>query len=491
MHSRLRPRAARGHARPGLLVAGAVGLALLASGLRQPLPGATQPERLTLRFEDPPRNLSGSPDSDSDFPRIAVTQAGTVHVVWQEAADNLAGSNLLTRARRDGLWGDTQYLARAAQDPALIAWGEDEAAAAYASARPADGGDGDIAFKIMLNRWDPKAAAWSRRGEAVPTGDGGVQPALGHADGRFWLAWVDTSASLRRPQYAALRDGPTPEPIGDTLSLFDDDVQSPQVAPASDGPGDTDINIAWMNGYGIESNLSHVWLPAAAPTPSVNRALGTYYLYGQPRRPALAATRRQNVCVAWQEAVNNEAGFRQDVIQMCSPWTAPVNVSSSASASGDPSLGLDDDIGSLMLWQERLVPRIDEEIRFLQGAPPHSSTVYSGTVGMPSLAFDPQRRELHAVWVASLPGAAGSDIFYARWKVDSPTPSPSPTPSRTPSRTPSPSPSTTPPTPTMTTPPELTPTPATYTPTPSVTPTTRQTPAAHRLYAPSLRQLAP
>jgi len=479
---RSRLRLAAGY-RPVALLGLSLVAGSLAAGLLWPRTGASYPQHLQLTFEDPPVNLSSSPNEDSETPRVVVTEAGTVHVIWQEYAENnFTSSNLLARHRpAGGAFSEIQHLARSAQDPALVTWGEDGAAATYASGRPGATQD-DIEFKILLNLWDSASGAWSRRGQAVPTGNGGVQPSIAFAEDRFWLAWVDASSSgQRRPQYAAVRNHPTPDPIGDTLSLFDDNVQAPQVAAASDGEGETDIHIAWMNSYGTESEITHLWLPAAQPTPSVNRELGAYYLFGQARRPALAATRRQNICLAWQEAVTSPGNFHQDVIQMCSPWTAPTNLSESTTASGEPSLALDDDNGSLILWQERLIPRVNEEIRFLQGAPPITSTVFTGTVSMPHLAFHPGSRDVHAVWVANAPGAAGTDIFYARWKVDAPTPSPSPSPMPSPSATASATNSPTPPSPTTTPSPEFTPTPLT----PTITPTPSRTPRPSATATPS------
>ncbi len=441
---------------------------VLAVWLLRPVPGAVHPQGLRLSFEDPPINLSASPDSESEFPRVGVTGSGRVHVIWQEVVDgNATGSNLMARSRpAGGSFAPVTTLARAAQDPALVTWAGEGAAAAYASGRPGDDGGSTPEFKILLNRWDETEGAWARRGDAVPTGDGGVQPSITYAEGRFWLVWVDSSASgKRRPQYASLRDDPDRDPIGDTLSLFDDRVQAPQAAPASDGPGLTDMHVTWMNSYGSDSEISHLWMDAAAPTPSVNREIGPYYLLGQPRRPVLDATHRENICLAWQEAVYAPGDFRQEVIQTCSPWTQPGNLSQSETASGEPSLQLDDSLGSMLLWQERLVPHVKEEIRFLQGAPPITATVFTGTVGMPHIAYHEPSDMVHAVWVATAPGASASDVFYARWRVSAPTPSPTRTVTRTPT------PSRTPPTPTRTSSPELTPTPVTYTPTPSRTPT--------------------
>lgn len=468
-----------------------VAMALMASATSLLAPGssASRSAQLQLVFEDRPINLSNSPDTFSDAPQVVVTRNGTAHVVWtEEAPSAFLGTNILGRNRIAGAWSASEVVAYSAQDPALVSWDGDAVAAAYALGR--EGDDLSVAFKILLARFDSTARTWNRQRTLVPTGQGGIQPSLDHADGRFWLTWVDTSAGVRRPQFAGLRNDPTPDPIANTLSGIEDNVQSPQVLAASDGPDQTDVHFAWMNEVNTDSDISHVWMSAAAPTPSVNRDLDNYYLYGQPRRPDLAATDRNGVCLAWQEAVSFEGSLRQDIIRMCSPWSEAQNETNSREISGEPSLALDSEYGALLLWQERKAPEPGEEIRFLQSLPAIASTVYTGAVSMPDIAYKADTGDVHAVWVGQAVGSSGSDVYYARWKANAPSPTPSAT--ATASSTPSRTASATQPSPTLTLPPEKTPTPgsATITPTPSRTPTApppSATPVS-RLFVPRLDQ---
>jgi hypothetical protein len=465
-------------------------LSISVASLLEPSPSASRSAQLQLVFEEQPVNLSNSPDTFSDAPQVIVTRNGEVHVVWTEDAPSaFLGTNILGRNRVADLWSAPAVVAYSAQDPALVSWDGDSVAAAYALGR--EGDDLSVAFKILLARFDPAARTWNRQRTLIPTSQGGIQPSMDYADGRFWLTWVDTSAGVRRPQFAGLRNDPTPDPIANTLSGIEDNVQSPQVLTASDGPDQTDVHFAWMNEVNTDSDISHVWMSAAAPTPSVNRDLDNYYLYGQPRRPDLASTSRSGVCLAWQEAVSFEGVLRQDIIRMCSPWSEARNETNSSEISGEPSLALDAEYGALLLWQERKSSQSDEEIRFLQSLPAITSTVYTGTVSMPDIAYNADSGDVHAVWVDQAIGTSGSDVFYARWKANAPSPTPSHTATVTP--TPSRTPKPTQPTSTITPPPEKTPTPGspTITPTPSRTPTApppTATPAS-RLFVPRLDQI--
>jgi hypothetical protein len=291
-----------------------------------------------------------------------------------------------------------------------------------------------------------------------------------------------------------LRDDPVTDPIGSHLSSLDASAQGPRVAAASNGPGQSDIHFTWMNENAGEAEISHVWLPAAAPTPEVNRDLMPNFLDGQPRMPVVDAIDRGKVCLAWEESASYQDRDFHDVIRQCAPWSdEPVNVTRSSTSSGAPSLAMGDPFGALMLWQELMDPQpLPEEIRYHQSFPASlPSTVRRGDVSMPDIAFHPASGEIHAVWVIDT--TEGSEVFYAHWEVSTPTPTPSAT--RTATRTPSPTRTATrtatPASPTPTGTQEITPTPITHTPTssatPSSTPTPRPSPVSE-LYAPYLNQ---
>lgn len=480
--------------------------AILSAGLVARGPADVAPDRAQgiLGLAEAPVNLSNSVDRDAEGPRLAVSQGGTVHVVWQEASDSSLGSDVVGRRRASsGAWAAPTVIEYSARHPALTSFDREEAALAFVGGYVE--GDGSQKLGIYLKSYDSAARRWPLAGKAIPGGDGGVQPDIGYADGRLWLVWVDTSTGSRRTAWQSRFPSGTPAPRGSTFDGIVENAQAPRIGAARDATG-TDLHVVWMDEDGRESWLTHLWMDAKAPTPQVNPDLGPYYAQGLPRLPDVAAAGRSAVCLAWQEVVPlPPPDRRQDVVSACAPWSSAASINDAGRPSGDPALAMDATLGQLLAWRQDDggTPGASRGLRFRQDLPPLAGSIWEGEVSQPDLAYDPVTGKLHAVWLGRLPGRTDRDVFYAQWAplLPSPSPSttssPSPTRSATPSRTPSPT-RTASPTPTPTkdpsvtveaTPTRGTPPSPTRSPSPTTRPSTRTPgPPADILYLPRLEQ---
>lgn len=472
---------------------------LVALTVRPRSPQLGETGDLGVVFGDPPTNLSNSPEVSAESPRLVVTSGGALHVVWQEDADTSLGSDLLTRRKiGTGSWSAPTVLEYSARQPSIVSYDRDEVAAAYV------GGytdlDGSLKVGIYVKGFDPSQHRWPLAGRAVAGGGGGVQPDLAYAEGRLWLVWVDTSTGSRRTAWQSRFPSGTPAPRGSTFDGIINNAQSPRIAAAVDGGGGADLHVAWMDENAQDSWITHLWMAAAAPTPQVNEDLGPYYAQGLPRLPDLAAADRGRICLAWQEVVPRPPpDRRQDIVRSCAPWQEVVSENELGRPSADPSIAMDARMGSFLAWRQEDggTPGADRGLRYRQEWPPHQGTIWEGEASQPDIVYDPSTGDLHAVWLARVPGRADTDVFYARWSPLLPTATPTQTPSpsatvtatRKPTATRTPTPTLTPTvdprrtveaTPTMGTPP-------TPTRTPQVT-GTAMSPPVMRLYCPLLAQ---
>lgn len=456
---------------------------------------------LGLAFDDAPINLSNSPDASAEGPRLVVSKGGSVHVVWQEDSDSSLGSDLITRRKvSTGSWSASTVLEYSARQPTIVSFDRDEVAAAYVGGYTDT--DGSLKIGIYVKAFDPSQHRWPLAGRAVAGGGGGIQPDIAFAEGRLWLVWIDTSTGSRRTAWQSRFPSGTPAPRGSTFDGIINNAQSPRIAAAVDGGGAADLHVAWMDESSQDSWITHLWMAAAAPTPQVNGDLGPYYAQGLPRLPDLAAADRGRVCLAWQEVVPRPPpDRRQDIVRSCAPWQEVISENEAGRPSADPSIAMDARLGALLAWRQDGggTPGAGSGLRYRQEWPSHLGTIWEGEASQPDIFYDASSGDIHAVWLARVPGRSDTDVFYARWKPLLPTASP--TPSATPSATATatrkatatrtPKPTTTPTidprvtvevTPTMGTPP-------TPTRTPSVASTSTESPIA-RLYCPLLAQHA-
>ncbi len=481
-----------------MLVASA--LAILAS--RDEGPARREADDLGLAFGDPPLNLSNSPDAGAEGPRLVVTDGGSIHVVWQEDSDSSLGSDLITRRKVPaGAWSAPAVLEYSGRQPALTSFDTDEVAVAYVGGY-ADS-DGSLKMGIYVKGFDPGQHRWPLAGKRVPGGDGGVQPDIDHAEGRLWLVWVDTSTGSRRTAWQSRFPSGTPAPRGSTFDGIINNAQSPRIAAAVDQDDDADLHVAWMDESAQDSWITHLWMAAAAPTPRVNGDLGPFYAQGLPRLPDLAAADRGSICLAWQEVVPlPPPDRRQDIVRSCAPWQDAVSANDAGRPSADPSIAMDRQLGLLLAWRQDDggTPGAGRGLRYRQELPPHQGSIWEGEASQPDIVYDRASGDIHAVWLARVPGSDHNDVFYARWRPLLPSPSPtatvwpsasatrSPSPTRKPSATRTP---TLDPSRTMEATPTLgTPATPTRSPTASRTAVATATPSAYRLYCPRLERRA-
>ncbi|HQZ70278.1 MAG TPA: hypothetical protein PK826_02970 [Anaerolineae bacterium] len=461
---------------------------------------------LGLAFGDAPLNLSNSPGAGAEGPRLVVTEGGSVHVVWQEDADSSLGSDLITRRKVPaGAWSAPAVLEYSGRQPAITSFDKDEVAVAYVGGYSEP--DGSLKMGIYVKAYDPSQHRWPLAGKPVPGGDGGVQPDVVQAEGRLWLVWVDTSTGSRRTAWQSRFPSGTPAPRGSTFDGIINNAQSPRIAAAVDQVGSADLHVAWMDESAQDSWITHLWMAAAAPTPQVNGDLGPYYAQGLPRLPDIAASDRSTICLAWQEVVPlPPPDRRQDIVRSCSPWQEAFSESETGRPAADPSIDMDRQLGLLLAWRQEDggTPGAGRGLRYRQELPPHQGNIWEGEASQPDIVYDRASGDVHAVWLARVPGSDFTDVFYARWRPLLPSPSPSvtvtasmtasatrsPVPTRSPSatRTPTVDPRRTP----EATPTRGTPATPTRTPTGSRTPietATRTTPTPrYRLYCPRLEQ---
>jgi len=374
--------------------------------------------------------ISTRPGIASINPEIAVTVDPTtkqarLHVVWEE------GPELLHRWRDlpDGTWSAEREVFFFGQDPSLtVLNGSLVAAFTKTPSGPED------VTEVYTARWD--GAMWSSRAVRTSPDEGGLavtengqQPdiAFDPMDGSLWLTWIDTSAGSYTPYYAQLSADGILLPNSDRLAA-EENVQGPSVGVGAEGT----VWAAWSKGYASGDEI--IFLnskPSGAGWRTEPRPLNSAAARG--RLPDVA-TAADDVCVAWQESVD-EAGANQEVFLDCRSASQQYNHSETAAGrSLEPRLALDLDLGALVVWQERNSGK-DRDIEARQGPPPAEdrTRVDNGVVRSPSVVV--HDRTAHAVWVSG--SDADADVHYASWELA--VPMPTPTATATTSATPRPS----------------------------------------------------
>lgn len=439
-----------------------LGLAALALALwlvLQPAVAAPPPRAQRRLSAEPAVNLSNSPGVVSGRPKMARTQDGTLHVVWEE------GPNLRHVYKASGkAWGPTPALTvwYSAFDAALTAY-RDQLAVAFV----VQGGQAtDTLARVRL--WDGQGKWAKAQPVALDLGLSGQQQpdlAIQPDDGSVWVAWVNNRFGYTA-YYSHLVAGQAPE-VGE-VGHGGLKAQGPSVAVDEEGG----VWVAWKE---EAEPTNDSWVTCRRRPRGGNFELcneRTDVLRGETYEafaPDLALG-APGACITWHNGMLSD---RSDVYLACdgANWAAR-NVSQSPDRNSlSPRLTLERPWGPLVAWEERLAP---SRILYRPGQSPPAAVAEAPSAGWPAVAFEPLPAQgfgyLHTVWEAVNPAdpAGASDIYYTRWRVDVPTPTPTPTATFTPTRTSTP-----------------TSTPSVGTPgTPGSPTTTAGTPAPRRVFAP-------
>jgi len=384
--------------------------------------------------------LSDSPGVHSVAPRVAVLDDGTAHVVWQEGQPGVdAGEPLILHRFRlpGGAWSDTYEVYWDGVQPSVATDGR--AVGVTFVRNPFDRFD---SAEVLYKLWDGAAVSWPDIPNAIQgeLGVAGAQPDLAFdRQGYVWLVWINSRDSDQRPYYARILTQSREVDGAGPIDEREQGAQGPALAmDAEDG-----VHVVWSTGYASgEADLSR-WEWPSGGRYWVNRESALYDQVREARSPDIT-TAGSALCVTWHEGSLTRPN---EVILSCDRASGNIwfgNVSQSpGSRSLLPSLAGDEQRGAMLLWFER-----EQAGRLVFGqvvppAPPATSEVAAGTTGMPSLDF--HNGFAYAAWVADTP-QGGSEIRFARWQVDVPTPTATVSPSRAASDTPmvSPTPSRTP-----------------------------------------------
>lgn len=375
------------------------------------------------------QNLSASIGTASLNPTAAITvQEGTgkatLHVVWEE------DTSLVHRWKDlpDGAWSAPREIWLYGQDPVLSAHGE--ALVLGFTKMPAYA---EELSEIILARWN--GTAWAPFSVKTVGGmkitENGQQPdvEIDPTDGTLWVAWIDASGDTLTPMWAHL-DAAGIVRESDLL-VVSDSVQSPSLSVDDEGT----VWAAWSELFA--SGDETIYLNSRAPGGTWRTDPRGVNAGERGRMPDVRST-QEDVCVAWQETVDEE-GSNQEIYLDCESASQQYNYSDSAGGrSLEPSLAMDPAHGALVVWQERLT-RGEREIEARQGPPPSDRVLVDNGAAVQSPEVVLHDGAAHSAWVVG--DGAGAEVYYATWPLVDPPPTATSTPTRTPTRTPSPTPS--------------------------------------------------
>jgi hypothetical protein len=357
--------------------------------------------------------------------RVAVTQDGSVHVVWEE------GLNVAHRWRAaDGDWQPTSTVFYGGSQPAIAT---DGSRVAVAFVRDASRHNADDRPEVYVRQWDPDAGAWSALGPAIDLSEDGAQPDLAFSprDAALWVAWSDHTYDTGRPYIARLAAGSVTQ--AHRCGNFDV-AMAP--ALAVDAEGNVYVARTDMLAEGEQPQVAYAKLPHGGAACTSDEGPPAY----QSRVPRIAVS-ADSFCLTWQQ----ELPTGDEVILGCRDsrgWVAP-NVSNSAARSVIPRLALDRVMGALLVWQEMGRPN---GVMFRQNIPPPPAGEAFSDAAVdavnPDVAYNAAR--VHAVWTEKH-GETDADVHYAQWEVSPPTPTPTATASPTATSTSTPPTATPPP----------------------------------------------
>jgi hypothetical protein len=408
------------HRAPLAVAAAAATLGLWAA--RPAASSPTAPPEATVLSEDP--------TAHSVDPAIAVTEDGTVHVVWQQGEPGVdePESIIMHRTRApDGSWSETREVYWDGVQPAIATDGRTVAVAFVRN--PFDRFD---TTEILYKIWDRSTSSWPDIPRAIQGGLGlaGGQPdAAFDPNGYLWLAWISSRDIEQRPYYARVLAGTNEVDSGGPIDEREQGAQGPALAMDPE----RNVHVVWSTTYASgEADLSR-WEWPSGGAYWINRESALYDQIREARSPDIAAG-SSALCVTWHEG---NLAQPNEVILSCDRASGSIwfgNVSRTPSSrSLLPSLSADEERGAMVLWFEREPAASVVFGQILPPGEPASAEVRSGTMGMPSLAY--RDGFAHAVWVEQT-AQGGSEVRFARWAVDPPEPTATPTPSATGSRTP-------------------------------------------------------
>ena len=370
------------------------------------------------------QNLSSSTGIASLKPTTAITTdevsgKATLHVVWED------GTSLVHRWRElpGGTWSAAREIWIYGQDPSLTAHGESLLLGFMKTpAYPEEPSE------IILARWD--GAAWApfpvRTEGGTSITENGQQPdiALDPTDGTLWLAWIDASGDAHTPMWAHLDSGGVVRESD--LLVVSDSVQSPSLSVDPEGT----VWAAWSERFA--SGDETIYLNSRSPGGTWRTDPRGMNEGERGRMPEVRAA-QEDVCVAWQETVDDSSA-NQEIYLDCESASQQYNHSDTVGGrSLEPSLAIDNALGALVVWQERRT-HSEREIEARQGPPPSDrvSVDNGAVVQSPSVVL--HDGVAHSAWVVG--EGDDAEIYYANWPlVELP---PTATPTRTPTRTPSP-----------------------------------------------------
>ncbi len=369
------------------------------------------------------QNLSSSLGSASLKPTTAITVEegtgkATIHVVWEE------DTSLIHRWKDlpSGTWSAPREIWIYGQDPSLSARGESLVLGFMKTpAYPEE------LSEIILARWN--GTSWTpfsvRTVGGMSITENGQQPDidLDPTNGTLWLAWIDASGGTLTPMWAHLDSGGIVRESD--LLVVSDSVQSPSLSVDAEGT----VWAAWSELF--SSGDETIYLNSRPPG-------GTWRTdprgvnEGERGRMPQVRSSQEDVCVAWQETVDEE-GSNQEIYLDCESAGQQYNYSgSSGGRSLEPSLAMDDVLGALVVWQERLT-RSEREIEARQGPPPSDRVMVDNGSAVQSPSVVVHDGAAYSAWVVG--DGEDAEIFYASWPLVDPPPTATVTPTRTPSPT--------------------------------------------------------
>lgn len=365
----------------GLLILG-----LVFSTLATPVVAAERSTGALPRAEGwvTPENVSASPGVDSEAPALAVTDAGAVHLVWEE------GEELHHSHRVGDTWSEPERIAGTGdgEQPALAM------------------GPGNTVHLVYVNNFDIFYVSWDGSGWSVPQNvsktDGTVSDSPDVAVGTDGSVHVVATETAAKRLYYGETDGSTPWTYVPIVHEFGFAVGE---GSSIDVTGTNMIQLAFKDEnqdiYAMRRSGGS-W----SPPESVSEPLAA-----SSTAPALATDGNGVAHVVWQEEID---GMPQILYAHAEGegWSPIVTLSKSTAGARLPDLAIDSHDRQHAVWHEGgVTATIQHASRSTSTGTWSASTVHtsSSSVSSAVIASGPGT-VLHIAWVEDDPG----DILYAR-----------------------------------------------------------------------------